>query len=117
MYSLVIAHTNDYLQPDEIVAASAAIVTLVGCGAIFGPITASYFMTILGPNGFFIFLFIVHLALGWFGVYRMAIRTKPVDIESQYVPLPRTITQVGMELNPKAEIEDDYRNKENFFEK
>ena len=117
MYSLVIAHTNDYLQPDEIVAASSAIVALVGCGAIFGPTTASYFMTILGPNGFFIFLFIVHLALGLFGVYRMAIRTKPTDIESQYVPLSTTITQVGMELNPKAEIESDYRNKENFFEK
>ena len=117
MYSLVIAHTNDYLQPDEIVAASAAIVALVGCGSIFGPIAASYFMAIIGPSGFFIFLFIVHLALGLFGIYRMEIRTKPVDIKSQYVPLPRTITQVGMELNPKAEIEDDYRNKENFFEK
>ena len=117
MYSLVIAHTNDYLQPDEIVAASAAIVALVGCGAIFGPIIASYFMTILGPNGFFIFLFIVHLALGLFGIYRMAIRTKPVDIESQYVPLPRTITQVGMELNPKAKIDDDYLGEKSFFEK
>ena len=117
IYSLIIAHTNDYLQPNEIVAASAAIVALVGCGSIFGPITASYFMTILGPNGFFIFLFIVHLALGLFGIYRMAVRTKPTDIESKYVPLPRTITPVGMELNPKAEIEDDYLGKENLFEK
>ena len=117
MYSLVVAHTNDYLQPNEIVAASAAIVALVGCGSIFGPIAASYFMSILGPNGFFIFLFIVHLALGLFGIYRMAVRTKPTDIESKYVPLPRTITPVGMELNPKAEIEDDYLGKENLFEK
>ena len=92
MYSLVIAHTNDYLQPSEIVTASASIVALVGFGSIFGPITASYFMTFFGPNGFFVFLFIVHLALGLFGIYRMAVRTKPTDIESTYVPLPRTIT-------------------------
>ena len=117
LYSLTIANTNDYLKPDEIVAASAAIAVLVGLGSIFGPIITSYFMTIFGPNGFFIFLFIVHLVLGLFGIYRMAIRIKPSDIKSQYVPLPRTITPTGMELNPKAEIEDSYLGKDSFFEK
>jgi len=117
MYSLTIAHTNDYLQPDEIVAASSAIAVLVGCGSIFGPIIVSYFMTIMGPSGFFVFLFIVHLSLGFFGIYRMAIRTKPSDTVSQYVPLPRTITPTGMELNPKADTDDDYLGNEPFFDK
>ena len=117
LYSVTIAHTNDYLQPDEFVAASSAIAVLVGLGAIFGPIATSYFMSIIGANGFFVFLFLVHVFLGFFGIYRMAVRTKPSDIESQYVPLPRTMTPTGMELNPKAEIEDNYLGKENFFEK
>ena len=117
IYSLTIAHTNDYLQADEIVAASASIAVLVGFGAIFGPIIASYFMTIFGPSGFFVFLFLVHLSIGLFGIYRMAIRTKPKDIESQYVPLPRTITPTGMGLNPKAEIDDNYLGEKSFFEK
>ena len=117
MYSLTIAHTNDYLQPNEIVAASASIVSLVGFGSIFGPIITSYFMTIIGPSGFFVFLFITHLSLGLFGIYRMAIRPKSRDIESQYVPLPRTMTPTGMELNPKAEIEENYLGKDSFFKR
>ena len=42
MYSLTIAHTNDFLQQDEIIGASSTIAILVGLGAICGPITASF---------------------------------------------------------------------------
>ena len=107
MHSLAVAHTNDYLQPDEIVAASSSINILVGIGAIVGPITVSLFMKVVGPDGFFVYLFIVHLLLGLFGLYRMGKRTKPADIESQYVPLPRNISAAGMELNPKVENTED----------
>ena len=91
MYSLAIAHINDFLQPNEIVSASATFGILVGLGAIMGPIFASVFMKIAGPDGFFVYLFVVHLCLGLFGIYRMGKRVKPSDIESQYVPLPRNI--------------------------
>jgi MFS family permease len=107
MYSLTIAHTNDYLQQDEIIGASSAIAILVGIGSIFGPIIASFFMNIIGPDGFFIYLFIVHGLLGLFGLYRMAKRTKPLDLESQYIPLPRNISAAGMKLSPIAEPLDD----------
>ena len=99
MYSLVIAHTNDFLQQDEIVGAVASIAVLVGVGAIFGPILASLFMNILGADGFFVYLFLVHGLLGMFGLYRMRKRSKPTDLESQYVPLPRNISAAGIELS------------------
>ena len=38
MYSLAIAHTNDFLEQNEIVAASSAFVRLIGIGSILGPI-------------------------------------------------------------------------------
>ena len=108
MYSLVVAHTNDFLQPNEIVAASSAVAKLVGLGSILGPILASNTMSLMGSNGFFIYLFIIHGMLGLFGLYRMAKRTKSSDLESQYVPLPRNITPSGMELNPITEpIEEE----------
>tara|TARA_Y100001970_G_C14177407_1_gene827791 strand:+ start:322 stop:1560 length:1239 start_codon:yes stop_codon:yes gene_type:complete len=103
MYSLAIAHINDFLKADEIVAATASFGILVGIGSIFGPIISSTFMKIFGPDGFFIYLFFIHLGLGLFGFYRMAKRSKPQDIESQYVPLPRNISAAGMELNPKVD--------------
>jgi len=107
MHSLVIAHTNDYLQPYEIVPASSTITTLIGIGAICGPILTSIFMKALGADGFFVYLFIVHGLLGLFGLYRMGKRIKPSDIKSQYVPLPRNISPAGMELNPKVEPFDE----------
>ena len=103
MYSLTVAHTNDFLQPNEIVAASSTFTLLVAIGAISGPIVVSNLMTLIGSNGFFIYLFIIHGLLGIFGLYRMAKRKKPTDIESQYVPLPRNITPSGMGLNPVTE--------------
>jgi len=106
MYSLVIAHVNDFIQPDEIVATSASLILLLGIGLIMGPIFVSFFMNFFGPDGFFVHLFLVHLLLGLFGLYRMAKRTKTSDLESQYVPLPRNISAIGMEMNPKTENEE-----------
>ena len=107
MYSLTIAHTNDFLQQNEIIGASSTIAVLVGIGAICGPIIASLFMNVIGPDGFFIYLFIVHGLLGLFGLYRMAKRAKPSDLESQYTPLPRNISAAGMELTPITEPLDE----------
>jgi len=100
MYSLAVAHINDFLKPDEIVAASSSFAILVGIGAVMGPILVSSFMSLIGPNGYFVYLLIGHTLLGLFGLYRMAKRAKPEDLESQYTPLPRNITPAGMELNP-----------------
>jgi len=107
LYSLTIAHTNDFLQQDEIIGGTASMCILVGLGSICGPIAASLFMNAIGPDGFFVYLFIVHGLLGLFGLYRVAKRTKPMDLESQYTPLPRTISAAGMELTSIAEPLDD----------
>ena len=107
MYSLAIAHINDFIQPDEIVGVSATLQFIVGMGAIIGPISASLFMNILGADGFFVYLFLTHLSLGLFGIYRMSKRPKPDNLESQYVPLPRNISAIGMELNPKTNMKKD----------
>ena len=67
-------------------------------------------MTIAGADGFFIFLFIIHVSLGLFGIYRIAKRNKPADLESQYVSLPRNISAAGMELNPKVDPMNEVKN-------
>ena len=108
MYSLAIAHTNDFLEQNEIVAASSAFAKLLGIGSILGPLFVSGIMSITGPNGYHVYLLLIHGLLGLFGLYRMTKRAIPADSESQYVPLPRNITPAGMELNPITEpIEDE----------
>ena len=107
MYSLALAHINDFIKSDEIVGVSATLQFIVGVGAIIGPISASLFMNILGADGFFVYLFLTHLSLGLFGIYRISKRAKPENLESQYVPLPRNISAIGMALNPKTNMKKD----------
>ena len=112
MFSLILAHTNDFITKDKFVAAGAGLQFAFGIGAMSGPFLCSLFMGVVGNNGFFIFLIIFHSLIGVFGIYRMKIRPSKENPDSQFVPLPQTITPVGMELNPTTEhIEEPYTDK------
>ena len=112
MFSLILAHTNDFITKDKFVAAGAGLQFAFGIGAISGPFLCSLFMGVVGNNGFFIFLIIFHSLIGIFGIYRMNVRPSKENPDSQFVPLPQTITPVGMELNPTTEhIEEPYTDK------
>ena len=39
MFSLILAHTNDYIPKEKFVAAGAGLQLLMGLGAVGGPIT------------------------------------------------------------------------------
>ena len=58
MFSLILAHTNDYIPKEKFVAAGAGLQFVFGLGAMSGPFLCSIFMDIVGSNGFFIFLII-----------------------------------------------------------
>ena len=70
-------------------------------------------MNVIGPNGYFVFLIIFHGIIGIFGLYRMKIRDTKDNPDSQFTPMPQTITPIGMELNPITEpIEDPIKPSE-----
>ena len=83
MYSLCIAHTNDHLEPTQMVSASASLVFIGGVGACAGPFSASVLMSMMGPQGLFLILAGAHGAIGVFALYRM-LRRAPVPLEEQY---------------------------------
>src|SRR3546814_9833575 len=60
MYSLCIAHTNDYLTPKQMVAASGTLMLVGGTGAVLGPVAVSLLMRQMGPVGFFACVAAVH---------------------------------------------------------
>ena len=107
MFSLILAHTNDYISKDKFVAAGAGLQFAFGLGAMSGPFLCSIFMDLVGPNGFFIFLFFFHSVIGIFGIYRMKVRKTVDNPDSQFVAMPQTITPAGIELNPTTEPIDD----------
>jgi MFS family permease len=103
MFSLILAHTNDYIPKEKFVAAGAGLQFVFGLGAMSGPFLCSIFMDLVGSNGFFIFLFFFHSIIGAFGVYRMRVRQTVDNPDSQFVAMPQTITPAGIELNPQTE--------------
>jgi MFS family permease len=103
MFSLILAHTNDYIPKEKFVAAGAGLQFVFGLGAMSGPFLCSIFMDLVGSNGFFIFLFFFHSVIGFFGIYRMKIRRTVDNPDSQFVAMPQTITPAGIELNPQTE--------------
>ena len=70
LYSLSVAHTNDYLQPAQMVAASSSMILMSGMAAIGGPLLASMWMQYVGISGFFWFISSGMLLVGIFAAYR-----------------------------------------------
>jgi MFS family permease len=87
MYSLCIAHTNDYLTPKQMVSASGTLMMVGGAGAVLGPIVVSLLMRGMGPDGFFACVGAVHAAIGLFALYRMT-RRAPLPLEEQGASVP-----------------------------
>jgi len=79
LYSLLIAHTNDFLKTEDMAGASAGLLFLNGLGAIAGPLITGWMMEVLGPGGFFLFIAILMLALGLYAVWRRMRRDAPEE--------------------------------------
>jgi len=115
MFSLILAHTNDFIPKEKFVAASASLQFIFGLGAMTGPFLCSIFMGIVGPNGFFIFLLFFHTLIGVYGVYRSKVRPVVENPDSQFVAMPQSITPAGIELNPLTEpIEEPSKSVSEF---
>jgi MFS family permease len=97
MYSLCLAYTNDYLKPEQMVAASGTLVLVGGCGAALGPTMIALTMEFVGPPGYFWWLFLVHCAIGVFILYRMTQRpAMPLEAQgSSYASIPLRATPVA----------------------
>lgn len=89
VYSLCLAHTNDFAAPDKAVQTSAGLLTAFGTGAFAGPILSSSLMARGGPSTLFLFSATVLGLLGAFAIYRMRRRaTKEAAERAPHINLP-----------------------------
>ena len=111
LYSLLIAYTNDFLEPDDMASASGGLLFLNGLGAISGPLFTGYLMTEIGPIGFFVILAALLGVLTVYGFYRMTQRgISDVDTSSYATVLPTTsavAVEIAQELALEAAEETD----------
>jgi MFS family permease len=109
LYSLLIAHTNDFLEHEDMAAASGGMIFINGMGAILGPIITGWMMgTTLGPGGFYLFTAVLFVALALYAAYRATRRPAvPVDETGNYVAIHPTATAVAMEYAQEYAIESE----------
>ena len=107
LYSLFVAHTNDYLRPGQMVAASSALVLVFGVGASFGPSLTGVLMDLLGPSGWLWVLALGQLGISAFTLYRMTRREAlPVAEQSSYVPDAALTVGLVQAVEAEAHVAD-----------
>ncbi|MFU8898584.1 MAG: MFS transporter [Roseinatronobacter sp.] len=74
LYSLLVAYTNDYLETDQMAAASGGLLFVNGVGAILGPLIIGWLMGVIGPSGFFLFIIVLMMMLVIYAIWRMTQR-------------------------------------------
>ncbi len=109
LYSLLLAHTNDFLDYDDMAAASGGLVFLSGLGAVTGPLILGTLMERVGPHGFYIFTLALFMALLVYAMFRASRRaTIAVEDTGTYVAMsPAATTPVAMEIAQEYAIDSD----------
>lgn len=115
LYSLLLAHTNDYLDHDDMAAASGGMVFINGLGAIAGPVITGWLMadSRFGPLGFFVVIGVLLVAMAGYALWRTTRRAAvPVEDTGAYSVVSPILTPVGMEVAQEVTIEADLEAQE-----
>lgn len=110
IYSLCVAHTNDYLNPAQIVPASGALVLTLNAGVIAGPLLAALVIGGIGPAGLFWMLALLQISLFAFTVLRRISRREKVADQGNAAAISYSATAVSAELNPQATTEREAKD-------
>lgn len=96
VYSLLLAHTNDFLDSSDMAAASAGLLFINGVGAISGPLITGWLMDRMGPDGFWIYIGVLLALLAGYTFYRRTRRSSPAQDQNFAVIAP-SATPVAVE--------------------
>ena len=106
LYSLIIAYTNDFLQPSDMAAASGGLLFINGLGAMLGPVVLGTLMTRFGADAFFGYVAVLFALIALYALYRMTRRAAPsVKETSSYAPVLPTGSPVALEVAQGIAIE------------
>ena len=97
LYSLLIAHANDFIEYEDMASAAAGLLFVNGVGAVSGPIIIGYAMNAFGPEIFFVIIALLMATLAIYAGYRMTQRATVSDTSSYAAVLPNS-TGVAVEI-------------------
>ncbi|WP_323764955.1 MFS transporter [Marinovum sp.] len=115
LYSLLMAYTNDYLQVEDMAAASGGMIFINGVGAISGPLITGWAMGFFGPTGYFLYIGALMILMSAYAAYRAMVRPAvQVEETTSYAPVAPSATMVAVEFAQEyavAEAEEDEKSE------
>lgn len=98
LYSLLIAHTNDFLSPEDMAAGSGGLLFLNGVGAVGGPVAVGFLMASFGAAAYFAYFAFLLAAIALYGGWRMTRRPAPAVADTgPFTPIPHSATSLTLE--------------------
>lgn len=90
LYSLGMAHTSDFLESDQMVGATGAIIKIGGVGSIIGAPLVAVLMQLGSANYFFYLMALLTALVCGYSLYRVTRRAKPDDQQASatYAMIP-----------------------------
>lgn len=79
LYGLLLAHTNDFLEYEDMASASGQLLFINGSAAVVGPVITGFAISTFGSAGFFVMLAVLMGGLGVYAAYRATQRAAPED--------------------------------------
>ncbi len=92
LYSVAVAHSNDYAEPGEYVMVSSGLLLMYGLGAIIGPFLAGASMTVFSKSSLYLFTALIHVVIFAYVLTRIPKRASaPLE---KHVPFSEALTAV-----------------------
>lgn len=108
IYSLAVAHANDYADSADFVKVSSGLLILYGGGTMIGPLLTAQLMDMVGPSGVFTTTTMAHVCFAVYAIYRTFRRERAKDEERtdfQTMASTRTPTQEYYVLDPRSQLD------------
>jgi len=103
LYSVAVAHANDFARNEDFVKVSGGLLLLYGAGTMIGPLVAGGMMEVLRPESIFLTTAMAHLGLAGFALFRSRRRAAPaVRGPYRHLPADRAATPEALHLDPRG---------------
>lgn len=115
LYALLIAYANDYLEREDMAAASGGLLFINGVGAIIGPLLIGLMMDWYGPGGYWGIIAAMMAALAAYGAWRMTQRTRDASVIADpvpYAPVSASSTPIAAEWAQEVYIDAELEGED-----
>lgn len=113
LYALYIAYANDFLEHEDMPAASAGFIFINGVGAIFGPVLIGWIMGVFGELAFWVVVCVLMSAMAVYGIVRVLQRPSDWDVDetTPYAPVMANASPIAMDMAQEYYIESELEDQ------